>query len=100
MTADPNTALVEAIELFLQEAKEAVDQELHRDTPLPLTPQMLAESLAGLPAAHEARVAVHRAATVNKYLVTSLPRRQSIRRNGGCDRCRCGRRHCGLSSRL
>jgi hypothetical protein len=77
MTADPNTALVDAIELFLQEAKEAVDQELHRDTPLPLTPQMLAESLAGLPAAHEARVAVHRAATVNKYLVTSLPRRQS-----------------------
>jgi len=73
MTADPNTALVEALELFLQEAKEAVDQELHRDTPLPLTPQMLAESLAGLAAAHEARAAVHRAATVNKYPGVAAP---------------------------
>lgn len=77
MTADPNAALVEALEHFLQEAKRAVDEELHRDTPLPLTPQMLAESLVGLPSAREAAAAIHRAAAANEYLVTSLPRRQS-----------------------
>jgi hypothetical protein len=72
MTSDPSSALVEALEHFLKEAKEAVDQELHRDTPLPLTPHTLAESLAELPSAEEARVAAHRAATANMYLVASI----------------------------
>jgi hypothetical protein len=74
---DPNAALVEAVERFLSQAKLAVDEELNRDGPLPLTPQMLAESVAGLPAAREARAAADQAATSNSYLVTSLPRRRS-----------------------
>jgi hypothetical protein len=74
---DPNAALVEAVERFLPQAKVAVDEELNLDGPLPLTPEMLAESLAGLQAAREARAAAHQAATANNYLVTSLPRRRS-----------------------
>ena len=79
MAADPNAALVEALERFLQEAKEAVDEEANRDGPLPLTPLMLAERLAELPACHEANAAVHHAATANNYLVTSFPRRRRSR---------------------
>ena len=52
---DPNAALVEALEHFLPLAKVAVDGELSRGGPLPLTPEMLAESVARLPAAREAR---------------------------------------------
>ena len=79
MAADPNAALVEALEHFLQEAKEAVDEEANRDGPLPLTPLMLAERLAELPACHEANAAVHHAGTANNYLVTSFPRRRRSR---------------------
>jgi hypothetical protein len=74
---DPNAALVEAVERFLPQAKVAVDEELNRDGPLPLTPEMLADSVAGLSAAREARAAAHQAATANNYLVTSFPRRRS-----------------------
>jgi hypothetical protein len=64
---DPNAALIEALEHFLSQAKVAVDGELNQDGPLPLTPEMLAESVAGLPAAREARAATHQAATANNY---------------------------------
>lgn len=74
---DPNATLVEAVERFLPQAKVAIDEELNRDGPLPLTPEMLAESVARLPAARDAQAAAHQAATANKYLVTSLPRRRS-----------------------
>jgi hypothetical protein len=77
MTTDPNAALVEALERFLSEAKNAVDEELNRDGPLPLTPRLLAQRLVELPACRDARIAAHQAATANRYLVTSLPRRRS-----------------------
>lgn len=80
MTTEPDATLVEALEHFLQQAKEAVDEETNRDGPLPLTPRLLAERLAELPACREAGAAAHHAATANRYLLTSLPQR---RRSGG-----------------
>ena len=76
MTTDPNVALVKALEHFLQEAKEAVDEEVNRDGPLPLTLRLLAERLVELPACREADTAAQRAAAANRYLVTSFPRRR------------------------
>jgi hypothetical protein len=76
MTTDPNAALVETLERFLQQAKEAVDEDLNRDGPLPLTPRLLAKRLTELPACCEADAAAHRAAIDNEYSVTSLPRRR------------------------
>ena len=73
---EPNAALVGALEHFLQQAKEAVDEEVNRDGPLPLTPMLLAERLKKLPACREADAAAHRAAIDNEYAVTSLPRRR------------------------
>jgi len=76
MTIDPKAALVETLQRFLQQAKEAVDEDLNRNGPLPLTPRLLAERLTELPACCEADAAAHRAATDNEYSVTSLPRRR------------------------
>lgn len=73
MATDPGPALVEALERFLREAREVVDQEPQGHA---LTPQLLATSMAVLPTAHEARVTANRAATVNNYLVPRFPRRQ------------------------
>lgn len=77
MTTDPNAALVEALEHFLREAKETVDEERHRDALLWPTPQMLAERLAELPAGREAASAAHHAAATNGYSVSAWPRRRS-----------------------
>jgi hypothetical protein len=77
MTTDLNTALVEALERFLRQAKEAVDEERDRDTPLPPTPHMLAEHLVDLPTGHEVTAAASQAAAANGYSVTAWPRRRS-----------------------
>lgn len=69
-------ALVEALERFLQQAREAVDEQLRRDDPLPPTPDMLAASLAELPVGREAGIAAGHAARASNYEVTSFPRRR------------------------
>ena len=56
---------------FLQKGKEAVEAMLNREGPLPLTPRMLAELLAGLPACREADSIAHKAAAANGYAVSA-----------------------------
>jgi hypothetical protein len=71
MATDPNTALVETLERFLRQSKEALEEELNRDVPLPLTPRLLAERLAELPACREADSIAHETAATNRYAVSS-----------------------------
>jgi hypothetical protein len=71
MTTDPNEALVEALITFLQQAKGAVDEELDRDGPLPLTPRLLAEHLAELPTCRASDSIALEAAITNGYAVSA-----------------------------
>jgi hypothetical protein len=79
MTTDSRARLVEALERFLRDARQVVDEELNRDGSQQPSAQALARSLVELPACLDAGTTARHAAVVNRYVVTDFP----IRRRSG-----------------
>ncbi len=79
MTTDSRARLVEALERFLRDARQVVEEELNRDGSQQPSAEALARSLAELPACLDAGTTARHAAAVSRYIVTDFP----IRRRSG-----------------